>query len=740
MLPFFWYLLKVMICSGILFGYYWVFLRNKIFHGYNRFYLLSALFLSLLLPILKIGFWQPAQQQNQVIKALQAVSAGDEYMNNIVVTTRSSSWDIQDIYPVIYVLISTFFLIVLLRTLLLILSLLKKYPVQLIERVSFVNTEDNSTPFSFLKYIFWNSGIDMDTTTGRQIFKHEVAHIQEKHTYDKLFVNIILIFYWCNPFFWLYRKELNMIHEFIADQKAVEDNDTAEFASMILQAAYPKHRFELTNNFFYSPIKRRLLMLTKNNNPRVNYLARLMALPLLIVVFAAFAFKQKTADEKQFDFPANVITDTVPLKSNLLPADPAIVPLTPAAVAEEAIDPEKALIIYNGIIIGKEGKRLDGQYSQLIAKTLSEKRLKRPEAIEKYGEDGINGAIEYTTTDAVNITTAYVDADKMPVFYIGLNNSLAVNAQNINPEDLILNISDGTLAGNDGKYNVKVNQVGDVKLTFSKRDGTEVPGSFTIKVKRLPDPNDPEFPASLKNKVVYDTFSLTKMKRELDAQQQSLAKLDYEEMRLKDLDVQKIKLRLEAQQQNLAKLDYAEKEVQVKAADMNKETALAAKKLQELEIQKLKDEYLFKKKVDANQRYVEGQLLAQDKAAGYQKQLAEAEMQGKQENIAFTKVEVSPMFTGGDEAWKKYLMKNLNASIPVDEGWKPGKYTIILKFIVHTDGTVSDITTENYKGSKTAKHCIEVIKKTPNWQPAIQNGKKVNAYHKQPITFVISAM
>ncbi len=264
MLPFFWYMLKVMICSGILFGYYWFFLRNKIFHRYNRFYLLAAMSLSLLLPLLKINFWQPATDTNQAIRVLQAVSIGDEYMNNIVLTAPRSNWSLDQLYPVFYILVSLIFFFVMLRTIYLIRTLLKKYPVQRVEEVAFVNTEDDSTPFSFFKYIFWNSSIDIDTTTGRQIFKHEVAHIQEKHTHDKLFVNIILIFCWCNPFFWLYRKELNMIHEFIADKKAVEDSDTSAFAAMILQAAYPKHRFELTNNFFYSPIKRRLLMLTKN--------------------------------------------------------------------------------------------------------------------------------------------------------------------------------------------------------------------------------------------------------------------------------------------------------------------------------------------------------------------------------------------------------------------------------------------------------------------------------------------
>jgi TonB-dependent SusC/RagA subfamily outer membrane receptor len=289
-----YYLLKVIICSGILSGYYWLALRNKIFHQYNRFYLLAAVVLSLLLPITKVHFWETGNTEKPgVIKVLQAVSEGDVYLDNIIVSNETNSWSTTDWGSAAYFIISLAMLLVLFHTLFIILRLLKKYPKQQIGNIAFVNTDAKSTPFSFLNYIFWNHNIDTNSPTGKQIFKHEVAHIQQKHTYDKLFINAVLAFFWCNPFFWLIRKELNMIHEFIADKKAVEDYDTAAFAAMILQATYPQHQFALTNNFFYSPIKRRLAMLVKNKNPKVNYWSRVLVLPLAVLVFAAFTFKTK---------------------------------------------------------------------------------------------------------------------------------------------------------------------------------------------------------------------------------------------------------------------------------------------------------------------------------------------------------------------------------------------------------------------------------------------------------------
>lgn len=294
-----WYLLKVILCSGILLGYYWLMLRNKLYHHYNRFFLLVSTVLSVTLPLLTIHITHDMDlPQSQAIQLLQAVSS-DTFFNDFTPTQNTSYFTIGPFLTVFYAVVSLVMLVLFIRVLWIVRSLIYKYKGQIVERFFFVNTNAKGTPFSFFNYIFWNEAIDLESQAGRQIFRHEVAHVQERHSYDKIYINLLLIVFWCNPFFWLIRKELNMIHEFIADKKAVEDNDTAAFAAMILQAAYPKHRFELTNNFFYSPIKRRLLMLTKNQNPKVSYISRMLVLPLAVLVFAAFTFKAKPIYSKQ---------------------------------------------------------------------------------------------------------------------------------------------------------------------------------------------------------------------------------------------------------------------------------------------------------------------------------------------------------------------------------------------------------------------------------------------------------
>lgn len=115
----------------------------------------------------------------------------------------------------------------------------------------------------------------------------------------------------------------------------------------------------------------------------------------------------------------------------------------------------------------------------------------------------------------------------------------------------------------------------------------------------------------------------------------------------------------------------------------------------------------------------------------------------KDVNIIFSKVEVEAGFPGGDEGWRQYLMKNLHPEKIVDlvkfpRGKKPFKQTVIVKFIVLRDGTLAEVTAENYNevDPYCADAAIKVIKKSPNWIPAFQSGRKVNAIRRQPITFV----
>jgi N-acetylmuramoyl-L-alanine amidase len=289
------YLLKVILCSALLVGYYYLALRNKLFHQWNRFYLLATVILSLLIPCFSFTISHtPIEAQSRVIQVLQVVSASGPYEGELP-TVTVSFWKSYGAV-LVYAFVSTVLLIGMLLSILKVYRLVQSHTVQQQGKLRLILTTAKGTPFSFFQFLFWNPSIDMTSEAGHQIFKHELVHIEEKHTVDKLFMQLALIVCWINPVFWLIRYELRMVHEFIADRKAVGSQDASTLAAMILQAAYPQHFSQLTNSFFHQSIKRRLHMLTKIQNPERNYISRILLLPLMAILTLAFTVRTELTE------------------------------------------------------------------------------------------------------------------------------------------------------------------------------------------------------------------------------------------------------------------------------------------------------------------------------------------------------------------------------------------------------------------------------------------------------------
>ncbi len=102
----------------------------------------------------------------------------------------------------------------------------------------------------------------------------------------------------------------------------------------------------------------------------------------------------------------------------------------------------------------------------------------------------------------------------------------------------------------------------------------------------------------------------------------------------------------------------------------------------------------------------------------------------------FTKVEIESLYPGGAAAWQRYLVKNLH--YPDDAAANEIQGPVIVQFIVDKEGNVSDV--EAVSGPAELRgEAVRVIKKSGSWTPAIQNGRKVKSYKKQPIVFRLEA-
>ena len=286
----FLYFGKMILVSAVMSAYYLLFLRDKTFHHYNRFYLLGTMVLSLLLPLLKVEYFTIETDSRILLLLNQFNQSSAQEVEN--------SFNFWDFGTLILGIVSFFLLAKLTLGLVKIHQLKKEFPKESIEGITFYNTNLHDAPFSFFRNLFWKKSILINSDLGKQILKHEMVHIEQKHSFDKLFVQIIQSLFWFNPIFYFIKKEITLIHEYLADKKAVKNADTRAFAQMLLASNFSGNVLPATSPFLSSNLKKRLKMLTQKNT-KYSYARRILALPILFGVSFALLVNAKNIEIKK---------------------------------------------------------------------------------------------------------------------------------------------------------------------------------------------------------------------------------------------------------------------------------------------------------------------------------------------------------------------------------------------------------------------------------------------------------
>lgn len=137
-----------------------------------------------------------------------------------------------------------------------------------------------NTAFSFFNTIFLGENISEENRTS--IIAHEKIHIEQKHSLDLLFFELLRIIFWFNPMVYLYQKRMAMLHEFIADAKVITKKDKRQYYQNLLSEVFQTEHISFINTFFnQSLIKKRIIMLQKSKSRKIKLMKYLLLLPIL---------------------------------------------------------------------------------------------------------------------------------------------------------------------------------------------------------------------------------------------------------------------------------------------------------------------------------------------------------------------------------------------------------------------------------------------------------------------------
>ncbi len=271
--------------SGLLILFYFAYfflLRKETFFTSNRWFLLAGLITSVILPFIvytKIVWVDPTP-----MPAMNYSPVYIPHTNNIPEETFEINWNyiVLIIYGLGFLALITKFA----TDFYSLNSVLKGKKIQQEADFKFIDIDENIAPFSYFDYIVYNSSL-YSASELESILEHEKVHSDQNHTVDVIISRIFCVLFWFNPIIWLYKKAILQNLEFIADSEAAKKiSDKKAYQYTLLKITTHETCVAITNHFYQSLIKKRIVMLNKNQSKKTNYWKYCTIIPAL----AAFVF------------------------------------------------------------------------------------------------------------------------------------------------------------------------------------------------------------------------------------------------------------------------------------------------------------------------------------------------------------------------------------------------------------------------------------------------------------------
>lgn len=277
-----------------------IFLRRESFHGYNRAYLLGTLLLGALLPLWQ---WQDAdvtpltagiKPVAQVIAAKQSIVAG---ASSPEAGTGSLPW-----LAIAYCVGVGIALLLLVIDVIKLVFLYRRGTSSVQHGWSIIETGKEHAPFSFRNTLFVNTIAQYSSEEWTMILQHERRHTALWHIADLMLLQLARIVFWFHPLVYIYQRRTLLVHEYQADSIAAQQPQA--YGQFLVEQAILQSAPQITHSFNRSPIKKRILMLTRRSTT-VSKIKVLLIMPVLAVCIICFS---KNSFAQKFQRNGNVVT------------------------------------------------------------------------------------------------------------------------------------------------------------------------------------------------------------------------------------------------------------------------------------------------------------------------------------------------------------------------------------------------------------------------------------------------
>ncbi len=299
------YILQILSFQLLFLLVYDLFLKKETFFNWNRVYLLVTPILSFVLPLIKINAIKQNVPKEYMIQ-LPEILIGTPYSKEVMLPeiiingtdSLSTSSILLSLFNYVWLIGIVLSILIFSFKLYKIFSLRKKGTSSTLNNLNVISIPNTTIAFSFLNTIY--IGSNLTETKKVNILLHEKIHVNEYHSLDLIFFEILRVLLWFNPLVYIYQNRMTTLQEYIADSKAIEQTNKKEYYQGLLSQIFQTDKISFINTFFnHSLIKKRIVMLQKSKSKKIFQLKYLLLVPVVSGMLVYTSCTQNT--EKQID-------------------------------------------------------------------------------------------------------------------------------------------------------------------------------------------------------------------------------------------------------------------------------------------------------------------------------------------------------------------------------------------------------------------------------------------------------
>ena len=277
------YLLEVTLYQFVLLAVYHVGFKRYTFFQVNRFFLLFSVAISFVLPFLSL----PESIQSAPILLPEIVLNSEIASPAEIVERTTQIWNLDIAF---YVGLAIFASLLFYR-LVKLYKLISSNPKQEKGNFTLVTLKNENEVFSWFNYVFAHTDKLSDET-----LSHELVHIKNRHSIDILFLEFAQVILWFSPVVHWYKHELQLVHEYQADEHAVKES-VSSYAKLLVNELFQVNELSMVHNFWkVNQIKSRIKMLKKMKTHKIKSLKYLLVLPLLAMFTLQYSCTRQEAN------------------------------------------------------------------------------------------------------------------------------------------------------------------------------------------------------------------------------------------------------------------------------------------------------------------------------------------------------------------------------------------------------------------------------------------------------------